>query len=146
MTVYIDGLIYKCSQIGITGNPLCWLLRFLLGRNIKVYWRKVTSAPRSIGRGFPQGVVLNPVLFTIFMTDFIEILEGLGVKCLIYADDIFLYCENRSLEICRDKLQELLRLIIRWCSHWKLSLRSDKCHAINLSRCCTDCDFNFSSQ
>lgn len=82
-----------------------------------------------------MGVVLTPILFTIFffLADF-EVLEGLGIKFLIYADKFFIYCDNGSLETCRDKLQEAFRLILQWCTYWKLTIRPDKYHAINLSR------------
>lgn len=55
---------------------------------------------------------MSPILFTNFLADFAEVLEGLDIKFIIYANDIFIYCENGSLDICRCKLQEVLRLIV----------------------------------
>lgn len=89
-SVYIDGLIHKCAQIGIVGPILLWLNRFLSCRSIKVLWRGFLSSS-STGRGVLQGAVLSPILFTIFLSDFFEVLDGLSIKFLIYADDIFLY-------------------------------------------------------
>lgn len=142
-SVYVDGLILKCAQIGITGPILRWLHRFVSSRSIKIYWRGLFSTSRSTGRGVPQGVVLSPILFTIFMYDFFEALDGLGIKYLLYADDIFIYCTDVLMTACQGKLQEALRLIAQWCQYWKISIRPDKCHAINLSRRQGDCKFDF---
>lgn len=142
-SVYIDGLILKCASLGITGPILHWLHKFLASRWIKVSWRNTTSSAFPSFWGVPQGAVLSPILFTIFMADLFEAL-GFRVKCLVYADDIFIYFIGDSLSQCRLKLQEALRSISRWCEYWKLNIRPDKCSAINLSRRSGDCDFDFS--
>lgn len=78
------------------------------------------------------------------MVDFFEALEGLSIKFLIYADDIFMYHDCVSLESSRVKLQKTLRFIMQWRSYWKLSIRPDKCQTNILSRKLADCEFNFS--
>ena len=141
-SVYIDGLALKCAQVGITGNALLWIYNLLCGRRIKVSWRNMISSSRVLKRGVPQGSVLSPVLFAIFMSDFFEALPA-HVKGLVYADDVFIYCSDVSLGHCKDLLQKALRSISQWCTYWKLLIRADKCHAINLSRRFGDCDTNF---
>ena len=108
-SIYIDGLIFKCLQLGITDRILLWIYNFLNNRIIKILWRRVLSAPRSLGRGVPQGSVLSPVLFTIFMCDLVEHL-GSRIRCLMYADDIFLHCVRDSISTGRSLLQDALRV------------------------------------
>ena len=64
---------------------------------------------------------------------FFETLRN-GVRCIVYADDIFIYTSNASLEICKTKLQCSLQSIAQQCNYWKLQICPDKCHAINLSQ------------
>lgn len=78
------------------------------------------------------------------MYEFFEALNGLGIKYLLYADDTFIYCTVISLTAHQGKLQEALRLIAQWCQYWKLLIRPDKCHAVNLSRRQGECEFDFS--
>ena len=80
-----------------------------------------------------QGADLSPVLYSIFMHDFFETLMD-DVRCIVYADDIFIYKSNASLEICKIKLQRSLQSIALWCKYWELQISPDKCHERNLSR------------
>lgn len=141
-SVYIDGLILKCAMLNIKGHMLRWIHSFLTDRQLKVLWRKCYSDAFPLNKGVPQGSVLSPVLYTIFMHDFFEALED-GVKCIVYADDIFIYSSSPSLDSCKIKLQRSLQSIAQWCDYWKLRIRPDKCHAINLSRRKGECDGQF---
>ena len=141
-SVYIDGLILKCATLGIRGRILKWIHSFLTDRKLKVLWRKCYSTTFPLYKGVPQGAVLSPVLYTIFMHDFFETLTN-DVRCIVYADDIFIYTSNASLETCKTKLQHSLQSIALWCNYWKLQIRPDKCHAINLSRRKGECEGQF---
>ena len=141
-SVYIDGLIYKCAQLGITGRILRWLHNFLNNRSIKISWRNRMSTLRCLDRGTPQGAVLSPVMFTIFMCDFFETI-GPNVRSLIYADDIFIYSICDSFDVGRIHIQDTLRNVSRWCDHWKMQISSEKSIAVDLSRRAADHDFHF---
>lgn len=58
-SIYIDGLIFKYAQVGITGRILRWLHRFLSGKSINMAWRSFTSSARIIGKGIPHGGGFN---------------------------------------------------------------------------------------
>lgn len=73
---------------------------------------------------------------------FFEALDGLGIKFLLYAD-IFIYCFDVSLSAFRGRLLEALWMIAQWCHYWKLIIRPNKCHAINLSQRQEVCGFDF---
>lgn len=85
-SVYIDDLVYKCAQIGIVGPILLLLYRFLSCSIIKVIWRGFLSSTRTTGRGVLQDAVLTPHFIHYFPIWFFEVLEGLDVKFLVYAD------------------------------------------------------------
>ena len=107
-----------------------WIYNFLVCRQIKVAWDNTYSPAYPSAKGISQGAVLSHILFTISMSsDFFDVLGHLG-----YADDIFIYVVGDTLDQGSQKLQITLRDISLWCGHWKLSIRPDKCHVINLSR------------
>ncbi|GFV90143.1 probable RNA-directed DNA polymerase from transposon X-element [Trichonephila clavipes] len=97
-SVYVDGLIYKCLQIGITGNIANWIHNFLTSRSFQIKWRGYFSPKKLVPQGLAQGSVLSPILYTIYMHDIFETLES-EVECLVYADDIFIFCSHKSLAI-----------------------------------------------
>ncbi|GFX88029.1 probable RNA-directed DNA polymerase from transposon X-element [Trichonephila clavipes] len=95
-SVYVDGLIYKCLQIGIAGNIANWIHNFLTSRSFHIKWRGYFSPKKLVPQGLAQSSVLSPILYTIYMHDIFETLES-EVECLVYADDIFIFCSHKSL-------------------------------------------------
>ena len=85
----------------------------------------LTSAAYPSVKGVPQDAVLSPILFTIFMSDYFDVL-GYNVKWLVYSDDIFIYVVGDTLDQCSQNLQITLRDISLWCGHWKFSIWLDK--------------------
>ena len=139
-SVYIDGLIQNCAHLGINGSILCWINNFLACYQIKAAWHNSSSPAYHSVKSVLQGAVLSPILFTIFMAHFFEVL-GFNVKCLVHADDIFMYVVKDTLKQCRQNIQEALWNISLWCHYRKLSICSDKCHPISFSWHKDDCDF-----
>jgi hypothetical protein len=85
---------------------------------------KVTS-------GVPQGSVLGPVLFLIFINDICDLFTNLNVKCKLFADDLKLYA-NRSKASLASELSIALERIEVWCQEWQLNLAIDKCSVLLL--------------
>ncbi|CAI2737749.1 unnamed protein product [Dicrocoelium dendriticum] len=73
--------------------------------------------------GVPQGSVLGPELFKIFINDLPEVLQ---IDCLIYADDLKLWSEVSRLEDA-DRLQLTLDLLHDWSVKWQMPINRDKC-------------------
>ncbi|GFY36708.1 probable RNA-directed DNA polymerase from transposon BS [Trichonephila clavipes] len=71
-SVYVDGLIYKCLQIGIAGNIANWIHKFLTSRSFQIKWRACFSPKKLVPQGLVQGSVLSPILYTIYMHDIFE--------------------------------------------------------------------------
>ena len=121
-------------------NALLWIYSLLRGWHIRVSWRSTLSSSHSLERSVPQACVLSPVLIVIFMSDFFEALPTY-IKGLVYADDD-IYCSDAFLVHCKDFLQHAFRSISQLCTYWKLQIRADKCHAINLSQRFGNCETN----
>ncbi|GBM20029.1 hypothetical protein AVEN_77943-1 [Araneus ventricosus] len=67
------------------------------------------------------------------MFDFFETLDE-GVKCSIFADDIFIYCSHSSLEYIEKKLQNTVDNVYKWCTYWKLFISPEKSAIADLSK------------
>ena len=78
-------------MLGISGSALQWFRSYLTDRKQKVVVNDVFSKSTSLTCGVPQGSVLGPILFTIYMLPLGEIIRSHGVQFHMYADDCQLY-------------------------------------------------------
>nr|VZI40999.1 unnamed protein product [Spirometra erinaceieuropaei] len=78
-------LLHKLSRIGVRGKLLKWIENFLVGRSQTVRLGGQHSAEVTVTSGVPQGSVLGPILFLIYIDDCIH---GLDCKIAMFADDI----------------------------------------------------------
>lgn len=117
-------LISKLSSIGIQGNILKWITNFLSNRKQRVMVNGVCSEWSNVTSGIPQGSVLGPIMFTIFIND-LPISLNSSVK--IFADDTKIY---NSIEN-RDVLQDDLDKLISWSNTWLLPFNVDKCSVVH---------------
>lgn len=140
-SVWQDGLVLKCLEAGLSGKLCKWIYELISFRKIKVKWRNTVSQGITINKGIPQGSVLSPVLFTFNMMDLFEAI-GEGVRCICYADDIFIYANGKSFQGTLAKAQAALVRLQRWCEGNKLKVLPSKCSVINFSRKKSPQDFS----
>ena len=86
--VWHKGLLFKLQENGLSGNLLEWLSSYLSNRVQRVVLHSTESSSRSINAGVPQGSVLGPLLFLIYVNDIADKLLSLT---RLYADDSSLY-------------------------------------------------------
>ena len=86
--VWHEGLLFKLSRIGIRGMLLKWFLDYLHNRLQRVVIRGQSSEWGEIKAGVPQGSVLGPLLFLIYIND---IVNGVNSSIRLFADDTTLY-------------------------------------------------------
>ena len=86
----------------------------------------------SVLSGVPQGSVLGPILFIVYIGNVGEICSDNVTHCL-YADDLKLYSTIKS---DRDNvfLQTALDRLEMWCREWQLSININKCHVLHIGR------------
>ena len=86
--VWHEGLIFKLKTYGIDGDLLKLLINYLGDRKQRVVWNGQTSSWKNILAGVPQGSVLGPILFLIYIND---LPYGIKSICKIFADDTFFF-------------------------------------------------------
>jgi hypothetical protein len=95
-TVDHDLLLLRLErQFGLCGNVLEWLRSYLSGRTFRVVYGGCTSSIVYIMCSVPQGSVLGPLLFILYMTDLTDMVARHGVNLNVYADDTQLYLHCR---------------------------------------------------
>jgi hypothetical protein len=82
--VWHDGLLFKLQQIGISGSLLSWMKSYLSNRSQKVVICGKTSESLPIKAGVPQGSILGPLLFLIYVNDIVDTIE---TYINLFADD-----------------------------------------------------------
>ena len=118
-----ERLLQKLFAYGITGKVLAWIRSFLSGRTQRVKVGEAISGHKQVLSGIPQGSILGPILFTIFIND---LPDGLKSCNKIFADDTKIY--NKSVN--NDIIQSDLYLLQEWTSVWDLHFNIKKCKVL----------------
>ena len=79
------------SYFGFTGSVLQWFRSYLTNRSQKVVISEVASSLRQLEFGVPQGSILGPLLFVLYMAPLQDVISRHGLDCMFYADDTQLY-------------------------------------------------------
>ena len=117
-------LLSKLSRYGITQTEALWFSSYLNNRSQYVVCNGEMSSKCSIGIGVPQGSVLGPILFSIFVNDVSRHVYPCGVN--LYADDTLLYCSGKDVNEASKKLQTSLNEISEWYDGNRLALNAEK--------------------
>ena len=121
--VWHKGLIYKMYNIGVHGNLLLWFEDYLSNRHQRVVYNGVSSHWCKINAGVPQGSVLGPLLFLIFINDLPDIVES---SVHLFADDTTLFVIADDLEEATLTLNCDLYAIKVWAEQWLVSFNPQK--------------------
>ena len=94
-TVNHEILINKLSNYGIKGNELNWFKSYLCNRSQAVQVNSFLSDFKTYNTGIPQGSILGPLLFIIFVNC---LPDAVTCKTVMYADDTSLMCRARTVD------------------------------------------------
>jgi hypothetical protein len=124
--VWHDGLLFKLKELGFPKNLQQILKSFLSERSFHVKVNSSFSCRRKIFSGVPQGSILGPILFNIFLYD-IPIPPNADLA--LYADDTAIITTHSDIIHCRNSLQNSVNIIVNWFTNWRLNLNPTKCEA-----------------
>ena len=128
-TVDHEILLWRLfCMLGISGSALQWFRSYLTDRKQKVVVNDVFSKATSLTCGVPQGSVLGPILFTIYMLPLGEMIRSHGGQFHMHADDCQLYitCDSPDLNYSISKMESLISDIRVWFSRNMLKLNDSK--------------------
>lgn len=127
----LTELIAKLEKLGICNPLLSWLESYLCDRSTRVMRGVSISKPFSCPSGVSQGIVLNPLLFSLFVNDICAVLPS--DFYLMFADDLKLYLPISSPSNCF-LLQDQLNSLSTWCRANGLTLCISNCNVMPFSR------------
>lgn len=137
--VWHRGLLIKLYAYGIKGNILSWVKNYLLDRKQQVILGNSTSSIGYLKAGVPQGSVLGPLLFLIFIND---ITDNLLSLTRMFADDTSLsFSSDNNIEI-EQVMNYDLALIEEWSNKWKVTFNPSKTDVVLFH--CSNNPFNIS--
>ena len=120
--VWHDGLIFKLRQNGISGDIINILQDFLRNRKQRVVLNGQCSSWADVNAGVPQGSILGPLLFLIYIND---LSDGLKSECKLFADDTSLFSVVHDINTSASDLNEDFEKIGNWAFKWKMNFNPD---------------------
>ena len=123
-----NRLLLKLSQYGIDGSINRWIGSFLKGRKQRVVIGGDHSNWATVDSGVPQGTVLGPLLFLVYIND---LPQNINSTVRLFADDCVIYKEIKSSQDA-DILQKDLETLSAWEKLWQMKFNSDKCYVLRI--------------
>lgn len=114
----------RLSSIGLSDQAVGWFENYLSERSQCVQFNGITSEPLNIANGVPQGSVLAPLLFSIYINNIGQNVSGANLH--FYADDTVVYCAAPSITEAANQLQAVFNIIQNQLSDLKLLLNAGK--------------------
>ena len=132
-----DGLLHTLLRRGVQGKMLAWIRAFLNDRRACVATRSARSPYLYHETGIPQGSVLSPIFFNVFMAGFFQALESVGpgvwsdAELAIFADDIRIMSFSDEPEKAAASVNALLRLLSTYGQHMRVNFSESKmCYTV----------------
>ena len=140
-TIYLDfakafdtvphrRLLAKLKSYGVDGNILDWIEAFLTGRTQVVKVSGESSFPAPVLSEIPQGSVLGPLLFVLYIND---LPENIISNVFLFADDTKMFrkiiSENDSIIVQND-----IETLEQWTNDWLLKFNIKKCHVLTIGK------------
>ena len=123
-TVNIHNLLSKIMITNISNIIVKFLANYLKGRQAFTILQNVTSRRQNLKTGVPQGGMLSPTLFNIYMSDLPKLPENVQTEA--YADDLNTMSSNNKYPIAEQNLQPYLNNIFEWAKENDLQLNASK--------------------
>ncbi len=130
-TVNHDILLQKLEHYGIRGTSLDWFKSYLSGRSQYVSCNGISSDIKNITCGVPQGSVLGPLLFLLYINDLPNISNKLSF--FLFADDTNIFFESNNLDKLQRTVNKELKKLVTWLNANRLALNVKKTNFVIFS-------------
>ena len=120
--VWHEGLMFKLKQNGVSGKLLSFFKSYLSNRKQRVALNGFYSDLAEIESGVPQGSVLGPLLFLVYIND---LENGIKSNVKFFADDTMLYSIVKDPLLSAADLNHDLEKINQWAKQWKMAFNPD---------------------
>ena len=121
-------LVQALHRFGFDKNIISWIKNWLTHRQQQVCIRDSISTPLDVISGVPQGSVLGPFLFILFLDDMSNSISSRSVRLALFADDSKLYSTNLA------DLQDSMNQISTWLEQHQLVLAPHKCATLKIKK------------
>ena len=125
-----ERLLRKLSHYGIRGRTHSWIRELLSNRQQEVMVDGAVSDPAPVVSGVPQGTVLGPILFLIFIND---LPSELTCSTRLFADNCIVYSKVRN-KSDQERLQRDLDTLSQWEGRWGMEFHPQKCSVLACTR------------
>ena len=140
-TIDHSALLAKQRFYGVKGQLFCWFKDYLTEHTQRVVLENAASHWSPVTSGVPQGSILGPLLFTLFINDLLD-KAAYGVKVALYTNDTKLYRNVSSAEHC-DLIQDTLSNMHIWLQHNNIRFNTSKCKVLTVTRKKTPIAFDY---
>ena len=123
--VWKEGLLLKLLQNGVHGNMYRWLKHFLFHRTARVKLDGKLSNLVKMREGVPQGGVISPTLFLVYINDLVSNLPR-HVSNTLHADDLAVWCAETSTATATLRIQTTIKQVATWADKWAVKINKSK--------------------
>ena len=127
-TVWREKLLTKMLSMGVPTKFVLYVKAWLVNRRAVVKIGEDYSRGRTFTAGLPQGAVLSPILFLIFINDLLSLFND-DTMVSAFADDLAIACSHQSKEEAQRMAQIETDKVIQWSLESRLQLNTNKCEA-----------------
>ena len=120
------------EHYGVNPNTIRWVENFLKDRTQRVLLEGIFSEPAPVLSGVPQGTVLGPLLFVIYINDLPKYVSP-GTEVRLFSDDSAVYRAIKSRED-HEILQRAIKSLEQWEADWSMSFHPEKCQLLRITK------------
>ena len=129
--VWHEGLLSKLQKAGVSGPLLLWFRNYLCNREQRVVINGQNSSWGKVEAGIPQGSILGPLLFLIYINDIVDVVHS---NIRLFADDVTLFMEVDQPDTAARNIDVDLSNIQNWADKWLVTFNPTKTKTMLISR------------
>jgi hypothetical protein len=123
-----QGLLFKMHNLKVSPKIAKWIKKFLKNREFYVEINKQRSENKKISTGVPQGSILSPILFIMYVNDIPTTTKNYSKnESLLFANDLFSFYSDKNLNRIQIIMQRYLKNLESWFHKWRLKTSGSKC-------------------